>query len=131
MPVNEVEIELPDSPTAPAIARRALDGLALSEPPANDACLLTSELVSNAVLHTRPADRDGIHLRVVQEPSNLRVEVSDNGGGFDWDGPQTDASVPGGLGLVLVEAIAKRWGIHTNGRTCVWFDLDIHEETAP
>src|SRR3954447_20306427 len=35
-----------------------------------------------------------------------------------------DALEPGGLGLVLVDEMADRWGVAcTDHRTCVWFEL--------
>jgi hypothetical protein len=35
-----------------------------------------------------------------------------------------DVLEPGGLGLVLVDEMADRWGVDCDGdETCVWFEL--------
>ena len=37
---------------------------------------------------------------------------------------QGEALEPGGLGLMLVDEMADRWGVACNGdETCVWFEL--------
>ncbi|MFG2955323.1 ATP-binding protein [Streptomyces sp. NPDC048291] len=85
--------------------------------------LLTSELVTNALVHT---DREAV-LTAVVEPGQLRVEVRD----FVARRPRMCA--PGsdtgdgthGRGLVLVDAFADAWGVqpHEVGKS-VWFELD-------
>jgi anti-sigma regulatory factor (Ser/Thr protein kinase) len=81
--------------------------------------LLTSELVTNAVLHARTA----FTVRAVFDDPELRVEVSD--GGREHLYPATDDPyAAGGRGLLLVAALADRWGItgRPDGKT-VWFVL--------
>jgi anti-sigma regulatory factor (Ser/Thr protein kinase) len=88
----------------------------------DDATLLVSELVTNAVLHARaPVDvvvRKGRH--------SVRVEVFDEGTGV----PQVSFSELDSLhgrGLGLVQAVATRWGVsedHEGGKT-VWFELSL------
>jgi hypothetical protein len=53
----------------------------------------------------------------------VRAQVSDPGPGFAPTGRNQDLDEPGGWGLVLVESIAKRWGVERDGRTSVWFEL--------
>ncbi|MEU9245519.1 ATP-binding protein [Streptomyces shenzhenensis] len=83
--------------------------------------LLTSELVTNALVHT---DREAV-LTAVVEPSQLRVEVRD----FVGRKPRVRAPDTGdgthGRGLVLVDAFADAWGVqaHEVGKS-VWFELD-------
>ncbi|MER5791672.1 ATP-binding protein [Streptomyces sp. NPDC001980] len=87
--------------------------------------LLTSELVTNALVHT---DREAV-LTAVVEPGQLRVEVRDFvarrprmcAPGADTD---TDDGTHG-RGLVLVDAFADAWGVqaHEVGKS-VWFELD-------
>jgi len=50
------------------------------------------------------------------------VDVCDHGAGFEVNGaPQPgDAS---GWGLFMVDRLADRWGVQTNGDTHVWFEL--------
>lgn len=83
--------------------------------------LLTSELVTNALVHT---DREAV-LTAVVEPSQLRVEVRD----FTARRPRVCAPDTGdgthGRGLVLVNSLADAWGVqaHEVGKS-VWFELD-------
>lgn len=81
--------------------------------------LLTSELVTNAVLHAGTP----VHLTVSDEAEGLRVEVTDRSAGA----PQRrrySAEAATGRGLALVEALASAWGtrVAAPGKT-VWFTL--------
>ncbi|MFF7467568.1 ATP-binding protein [Streptomyces sp. NPDC008092] len=83
--------------------------------------LLTSELVTNALVHT---DREAV-LTAVVEPGQLRVEVRDFVGRRPrMCAPDTDDGTHG-RGLVLVDAFADAWGVqaHEVGKS-VWFELD-------
>jgi anti-sigma regulatory factor (Ser/Thr protein kinase) len=83
--------------------------------------LLTSELVTNALVHT---DDDAVLTATVSK-SALRVEVRDRAARI----PAPSAPVPdestNGRGLVLVESLADAWGVrsHERGKS-VWFELD-------
>ncbi|MER5513621.1 ATP-binding protein [Streptomyces sp. NPDC002677] len=83
--------------------------------------LLTSELVTNALVHT---DREAV-LTAVVGPGQLRVEVRD----FVGRRPRVCAPDTGdgthGRGLVLVDSLADAWGVqpHEVGKS-VWFELD-------
>ncbi|MFK4108408.1 ATP-binding protein [Streptomyces sp. NPDC002176] len=82
--------------------------------------LLTSELVTNALVHT---DDDAI-LTAVVSPRGLRVEVRD----FVARGPLMRTPEPdedtNGRGLILVQSLADAWGVraHAVGKS-VWFEL--------
>ncbi|MFF4116071.1 ATP-binding protein [Streptomyces sp. NPDC001714] len=83
--------------------------------------LLTSELVTNALVHT---DREAV-LTAVVEPGQLRVEVRDFVSRRPrMCAPDTDDGTHG-RGLVLVDAFADAWGVqaHEVGKS-VWFELD-------
>ncbi|MFB6548392.1 ATP-binding protein [Streptomyces sp. NPDC056405] len=73
--------------------------------------LVASELCANAVRHGHVAGRD-FHLLLTADPGTgiVRIEVSDTRGERL---PRLSAGVPedgGGRGLLLVEALADRWG---------------------
>jgi anti-sigma regulatory factor (Ser/Thr protein kinase) len=114
---------LPKSPTSPAEARAVLDRLTgqVSPQVLEDARLLVSELVTNAVKHVH---EDGdIELRVTLGGGFLRVEVLDPGPGFT---PM--ARVPGqakdsGWGLHFTDLVAERWAVDREERARVWFEL--------
>ncbi len=81
--------------------------------------LLVSELVSNAVRHAGSGSR----VELVEGPSFVRIEVADRGsGGAVVRTPRFDEI--GGRGLLLVQAMADRWGASHNGREhVVWCEV--------
>lgn len=96
--------------------------------------LMTSELVTNAVLHPSVGPPSAVGLRVVVFPDRVRVEVDDPGPGFDPSAQTMDRSqVPGpdqgGRGLFVVDRSAARWGVREletdrGQRFSVWFEVD-------
>ena len=84
-------------------------------------CLLTSELVTNAVRHAGMGPRDRIVIAARLTPDFARVEVRDTGPGFDAD-LRVEAR---GYGLRLTDMLASRWGVdHDDHLTRVWFEVD-------
>jgi anti-sigma regulatory factor (Ser/Thr protein kinase) len=112
---------LPKSPTAPAAARDLLERLhdRLAPDRLDDARLLTSELVANAVEHV--VEEGDIEVRVELSDGELRVDVLDPGPGFTYV-PRAEAAGDSdrGWGLVFTERVATSWG-NEPGR--VWFVL--------
>jgi anti-sigma regulatory factor (Ser/Thr protein kinase) len=83
--------------------------------------LLTSELVTNALIHT---DHDAV-LTATVGPRGLRVEVRD----FVARRPRLRAPDAGdgthGRGLILVQSLADAWGVRAHGvGKAVWFELE-------
>ncbi len=119
-----VELELPGHPDSVARARHALSGLARVTPALReDLRLLVSEVVTNAVRHASDGADDHVRLRIAELDSHVRVEVLDRGPGFTVPDIDPDPERSGGWGLWLVEQLADRWGISSQGGTCVWFEL--------
>lgn len=88
--------------------------------------VITSELVTNAVLHARTT----IRVSVTAAPGRIRVDVSDSS-----TRPVVvktyGRAAPTGRGLHVVGALADRWGIDTTGDgKTVWFELDQTEQSA-
>ncbi len=107
---------------APGVARRALrDWCPAGIDPGllDDAELLVSELVTNALRHGRGA----IELRAAVDDNRVFVEVVDEGSGFERTLRRGDFDQVGGWGLEIVEELASRWGVH-EGTTHVWFELE-------
>ncbi|MER5182968.1 ATP-binding protein [Streptomyces sp. NPDC002896] len=82
--------------------------------------LLTTELVTNALVHT---DHEAVLTATVGR--RLRVEVRDFVGRI----PQMRAPEAGdgthGRGLLLVQSLADAWGVRRHGvGKAVWFELD-------
>ena len=130
MPVAEPRIELTVAAdrTAACEARHAVARCRLvaaeQEP---TLLLLISELVSNSVRHAGLEASERIRLRARCDDACAYVEVCDAGrsGGVPAKRAKpTDALEPGGLGLVLVDEMADRWGVLCHDdETCVWFEL--------
>ena len=126
-PRNASAITLPHAADAAGAARAYLRRQAnLRHPPIlDDALILTSELVTNAVRHGRPA----VTLAVQLEPSALIVVVTDTGPELPPLVPRTPhPDSPTGRGLVIVDALATRWGVTPQPGSpgkAVWFALDL------
>jgi anti-sigma regulatory factor (Ser/Thr protein kinase) len=92
------------------------------------AALIVAELAANAVLHGRVPGRD-IALRLTAAGTGaIRVEIADPRGDRLPLSPVTppDADADNGRGLLLVDALATRWGVDTEpgpGKT-VWAEID-------
>ena len=93
----------------------------------DNAALLTSELVTNAIRHTRSGESGGsVGLMVAAVPDGIRVEVTDSGSAASVPVVKQDSYTCDGHGLFLVEAVAREWGCRRSGAgTTVWFCLGL------
>ncbi|MGW5210513.1 ATP-binding protein [Streptomyces sp. NPDC004051] len=87
---------------------------------------LVAELAANAATHGRLAGRD-FRLALLDRGATLRIEVTDTRGD---DLPLCRVPAPdaeSGRGLLLVEALADRWGVRLGPvpRKTVWAELDL------
>ncbi|HUA03565.1 MAG TPA: STAS domain-containing protein [Solirubrobacteraceae bacterium] len=131
--VERIDITLVRAPDAPARARaelrQAIAGR-LSEQDGATATLLTSELVTNAVIHPGLFVGGSVGLRITLFGNRIRVEVTDGGAGFDVATlPPARPGEAGGHGLFVVDGLSSRWGTTRRGggageAFCVWFELD-------
>jgi anti-sigma regulatory factor (Ser/Thr protein kinase) len=94
-------------------------------PAADVAILLTSEIVTNAVVHSNSRCAGGTVMLVVTEISGgLRIEVADNGSDLSTPVVKGDIYASDGHGLYLVQALADQWGyVRDETGTTVWFWL--------
>jgi len=124
-----VAIRLRPEPTAPAIARRAVNELAASAPleTRNAVELVVSELVTNSLKHAELGAEDRIGLVANRSRALIRVEVKDPGPGFEppRPGPHPLILRPSGWGLYLVGRLADRWGVDISTGTRVWSEFDL------
>lgn len=127
---DEYLIELPADLASAGRARRFLWaslGGQLGSDLYDDAALVVSELVTNAVTHARSECR----LLLSLTPASLRISVADSGPGTPE--PQPHSAVrEHGRGLQLVGGIATAWGIDTDtsGGKVVWAEVSRATSTV-
>ena len=117
---SEVLLALEPRPESARLARRALASHGLHEDVEHTVTLLATEVVGNAVRHAglRGDQRIVFFARLAEDFA--RVEVADQGGGFDPGEVQSE-----GFGLRLLAKLASRWGCDCTDRGCkVWFEVD-------
>ncbi len=125
MLADQLAVDLPMTADAPALARRAIERLALAEGARATASLLASELVSNAVRHSGAGAAEAIRLHARVSGGALRLSVTDGGYGFSATAERPPPGAAGGYGLFLVERLADAWGVDSATPTTVWLDLAI------
>jgi anti-sigma regulatory factor (Ser/Thr protein kinase) len=119
MPALVLPVDGRSVAAARGFLRTVLDGHQTAS--TDDAVLMISELVTNAVRHARSQ----LRIMVSITDHTLRVEVSDD------DPTLPVASDPkhhatSGRGLRIVDGLADRWGITPNSAgKVVWFELHL------
>ncbi|MGC4949660.1 SpoIIE family protein phosphatase [Streptomyces sp. DT224] len=112
--------------TARAFVRDTLQGWGYTDV-VDDAVVLTSELVTNAVIHAGTAadvlclrTEDGVRVEIADHYPEREIPLQTTGldlGSLDSEN---------GRGLLLCAALASRWGVeYSPTRKHVWFQLDL------
>jgi anti-sigma regulatory factor (Ser/Thr protein kinase) len=124
----ELSVDLPRSPEAPFLARRAIDELdgAVAPSVLPDIRLLVSELVTNSVKY---GGEGPVRLEVIADDSRVRAEIVDQGVGFKPVARNDDLEKVGGWGLHLVEQLTTQWGTY-EGSTHVWFEIELGRQAG-
>ncbi|MGW4895126.1 ATP-binding protein [Kitasatospora sp. NPDC004240] len=116
-PLREFDLRFSSTPRGARLARRLVShrlddwGYDYDSPPNEALTAITAELAANAVRHGHVPGRD-FAIRIAEGTKTVRVEVSDTRAEC---APPTAAHQPGpdaesGRGLLLVAALATRWG---------------------
>ncbi|WP_031076639.1 ATP-binding protein [Streptomyces sp. NRRL WC-3742] len=116
----DVEPEPAAVPPSRRLIRRIAEAwrVPMSDAALRDVELCASELLANAIEHTRAQCR--VTVRWTGE--RLRVEVTDSSPTLP-DREAAQDTVTGGRGLLLIEGLAHSWGSHPNGPgKTVWFE---------
>ena len=111
--------------TARAELARALRASSVRQSVIDDALVVLSELVTNAVRHAKPGPDGEVGVEYALEPQRLWLRVSDGGRREPTPRTHVHESV-GGRGLSIVAALADSWDFerHENGTTVTAvFDL--------
>ena len=128
-----VDVELPAEASSAAAARAAVRSLLVGQAERDQQALdrvllLTSEVVTNAILHARTP----LRLTAAVERGQVRVRVYDSMRLVPRvRSYRADAGT--GRGMHLVSALADQWGVEeTSGGKCVWFTVvvAVDEKTA-
>jgi len=109
---------------ARAFAAKALGDL---HPALDNIALLTSELVTNAIVHSRSHRNGGaVQVVIAESAGGVRVEVSDQGSELSSPVVRSEVFTADGHGLFLVQSIADQWGyVRDDNGTTVWFWLAV------
>ena len=123
---QQAAVRVPDRldsiPAARAFLTRLLDGWGIGDEVIDDASLLASELMSNAVKHGGGV----VDLKIEAEDGLLHVGVHDNSDGAPTI-KEAGPSSPGGRGMWIVQSVAHDWGTDPDGSgKTVWFELNLH-----
>ena len=99
----------------------------------DDAQLVVSELVTNAVRHSGASDGAVVVLCVELTGTMVRLEVRDPGCEGVIAPRAPDLEHGGGFGLHVVRAVSERWGLEqvAAGGTRVWAHLRSVRTAAP
>ncbi|MGV9349980.1 ATP-binding protein [Streptomyces spiralis] len=124
---TEAEVPLPSRPESAATARRLVQVVVLRQwgltpKLTEDAVLLVSELVGNAVRHTGARE---FGLRMRRRRGWIRIEIRDPSRGLPCLMPVQELDISG-RGLFLVDKLAERWGVDLlpRGKT-TWFEMRV------
>ena len=131
---HRAEVQLDSDPRSAGAARRflrrELEAWGVGDDTIESAQLCLSELVTNVVIHAH----SGAELTVRIEHDQLVVVVRDLGGEAGAAAPALPTAeelAVFGRGLMLVEALADRWGSERDARgTTAWFAHDLAPDLA-
>ncbi|MDP9394229.1 MAG: ATP-binding protein, partial [Actinomycetota bacterium] len=76
-----------------------------------DAVLVLSEIVSNALKHARPLESGKVRVEWTVEPRAIRLAVTDGGSSTRPRMSPPSRSATGGRGLGIVNDLAGDWGV--------------------
>ena len=127
-------LELPFEPASASVARRhvvhVLRTRGVEAMTCEDAALIVSELVGNALRHGQPMRGGRLAVGWQLGEGGLRIEVTDGGGGRPAQ-RRSDALAAGGRGLEIVSALAKSWGYAVDDAgTTVWAHVGMRPVTG-
>jgi len=129
-------LEVPHERTGVGVARHTvadqLTAVGLREAACDDALLVLSELVSNAVTHAAPLPNGRIAVGWTVLEDALHLEITD-GGSVTRPQASVAASFSGsGRGLDIVRTICRAWGVTEGERSVtVWADVPMSGPVPP
>jgi anti-sigma regulatory factor (Ser/Thr protein kinase) len=125
MPTLRLPIEERSVAVARGLVRDAVDGQHTAA--VEDAVLMVSELVSNAVRYTEAV----LVVLISVDDRTLRVEVTDDNPDLPRPADPHDHATSG-RGLHIVDVLADDWGFTPDGGgKTVWFEIHLDADAQP
>jgi len=110
-----VSMSMPFSPESASRVRDALenwlDHRGSAPRVVEDARLIATELVGNAVRHASPLGNGTVLVRWQEEDSTLTLSVCDGGGSTEPEQVEPAPYDVGGRGLKIVDALSSNWWV--------------------
>ena len=121
-------VTVPHEGQGVSLARHAfvseLMSFGVSDDVCQDAMLVISELVSNAVKHAAPLPGGEVQVRCSISEDFLHIEITDGGAVTRPNPAVATVFALGGRGLDIVRTISREWGVSAEGDSVtVWADV--------
>ncbi|MER6123431.1 ATP-binding protein [Streptomyces sp. NPDC001795] len=130
--IRNFSLQLSPTPRGARLARLlAAEQLRSWGLPLDRASQVVAELAANAITHGRVPGRD-FRLTLYVVADTLRIEVTDTRGDRLPERRRPPLDAESGRGLVLVDALADRWGVAPgpHPRKTVWAELTVPRSVA-
>ena len=122
--VDLLQLEVRCDPSAAAEVRAAIGRLDHLGWIAGDAMLVASELVTNVIIHSGCEQGRHIDLKVTETRDALTISAHDPAGERSSQSPDLGTLARGsGLGLVVVDALAREWGTDRDRGYRAWAEI--------
>jgi len=120
-----VDPEPSSAATVRSTIRHALHAFGVSKPVIDDAVLVATELVGNALRHASALPSGDLEVCWEVDGERVTVQVTDGGGRQLPHMLTPDRDATTGRGLMIVDAVAEEWGVESlsDGGTTVWASL--------
>lgn len=106
-------MRVPFAPSSVALARTQLKewmaGQGSSQDQVDDACLIISELVANAIRHAAPLPDGNLQIAWRVDPRGAQVSVTDGGSPSRPRRVDASTSALAGRGMALIEDLSISW----------------------
>jgi len=120
-------LQLPFAGPSPSIARRRLltflRAHGIDRALTDDALLVLAEMVANAVAHGAPRPDGTVEVRWTLGAQELVLSVEDGGHPGPLYAHHVDVTAVSGRGLAIIERLADRWWVESDGGTRVCASL--------
>jgi anti-sigma regulatory factor (Ser/Thr protein kinase) len=125
---STASVSVPHERSSVSVARHAfaddLQASGVLRTDREDAVLVLSELVSNAIKHAEPLPTGEIQVRWAISRECLHIEITDGGATTRPHAGVAAVSALGGRGLDIVRSVSAQWGVTEDDRcVTVWADV--------